>query len=126
MVPVALAMFTVATDTGFDNFGQPDDAPRRASGVLIVFSPVLVLVFGAIVAAAALVLRLIRHHTFKALLGIAFILGICLGVFFAVNGYALDGLRDAVISFAVFSVAGFVCFGLGAVVWWYCSPWKDA
>ena len=92
----------------------------------MIFSPILILVLGAVVTVCAAILRFARSYSFKALLGCAVALGVVVGTYFAADKYAAFGSRDALMSLGVFSVYGFICFALGALAWWYCSNWRDA
>lgn len=125
-VPVTLTVYVIATDTGLDNLGQPDDAPKRAAGLLLSLSPIFMVLIGGLMFVGAAVLHGARRHALKTLLSLALLLGAGLGALFSVQGYGVGGVKDAAISFAMFGVGGFATFALGAIAWWYCSPWKAA
>jgi hypothetical protein len=98
--------------------GDQDDAPFRASAVLLILSPVLVLVCSAWFMVSTWALRRLGRLTLRALLGVSCVVCLLSGALFAVQDFGVGSLGDAAISFATFGFGACACLAVGSWVWW--------
>jgi cation transport ATPase len=102
--------------------GDHDDAPFRASGALLMLSPLYVIIGTAWFMVSTWALRRFGKLTLRSLVTLSLVASLLFGVFAAVDRVDIGGLGDAAFSFLVFGTIAFVCLSLGSCVWWLVRP----
>ena len=120
--PIAGALWVLASDPVVNADGSIDDAPERAAMLFLMASPLFLACLALFFAATAAALRLNGKLSLRALLLVGLLVALAVAGSFAQQGYSAFGLRDALISFASFSILTFMSLGLGCVCWWFLRP----
>jgi len=125
LCPFLMAVFIFFTDTKVDNLGRIDNAPYRATYILLFLTPFFIVTFGLFFLASSSVLRLLRRYSFHTLVIVSVIVAICIGVYSAAKSLSVFGAsKDAGISFGIFGSGSFICLMFGSIAWWYSAPWN--
>jgi hypothetical protein len=96
--------------------GTPDNAPIRAAGILIMLSPLIFVLFAAVVFLTALMLQRIRRLTPRGLLTVVVLASV--GTAALMVSDRPFGWKDMLYYFCGFAVTDFLLFGSAAWAWW--------
>ena len=126
LLPMLILVYTGFTDTGFDRLGEVDDAPRRATFMLLLLSPIFICLSGVAILFLASTLRAFRKYTLKMFAGTSGALGLAFGLLLTISIAHNDKLADMLLVGGFLGLGGLVCMVLGSLAWWRLSPWEVA
>ncbi len=118
IIPVAVGLCVFLGGPSIFSNSTLDNAPYRASGSLLFFTPMIFTILLAIWYSITKGLFFWNVLTRTSLLLCCVVSSIIAGSIFSIDGYNAFGLRDAFIAFTVFSICTFVSLGFGWLVWW--------
>lgn len=119
LLPVMMALFTIACDYFDFSGGDPtDDAPLRSAGIIIfVLVPLGYPVLFSVMCALGYGLGYVGQLTRRNLFIICTLVSIPIAITF--GGASPYGIRDQLIGVAVFFMMTMFCLILGACSWWH-------
>ena len=116
--PLAIGLFVFFGGPSTNADGTPDNAPYRAAGILLLFTPLIFCLILALWYSITRVLNSFRSLSKTSIIVCCLIVSLIIGIIFAAGGYKSFGPKDAAISFSVFAGSTFVCLFLGFLTWW--------
>lgn len=117
LVPSIIELYGFLERPSVLSDGTPDNAPHRAALILLFSTPII---FTLLVIGWYSITRIFFFCNIlsKSSLIISCAVGSSiLGSIFAIEGYKSFGMKDALISFAMFAIPTFLFLSIGSLVW---------
>jgi hypothetical protein len=117
-VPVILALMSSVGESRQSGAGLLDDAPARASSVLLMLTPIFLAAAMLYFAATITMLRVRGGASLRRLLGMNLVASLGVGLCFAIMGPGRFGWRDTLMTFSLFAALSMASLTCGALAWW--------
>lgn len=118
IAPVAMCLYILFQGSSILPNGTPDNDPFRAAGILLFLMPITFIILLALWYLISRGLFYLNVLTRKSLFLFCLCGSVLIGGIFAIDGYRMFGMMDAIYSFLIFFIGTFVTLGLGWLVWW--------
>ena len=101
--------------------GEPDDAPLRSLGVLLIALPVIYVVMSILAYAVGSTFRRLGMRSLRKFVGASAAIALALAVIVGLSSSQPQrfGVQDSLIAVAAFSAVFLLCVVPGAACWWY-------